>query len=167
MYEFKLPDLGEGIHEGEILKWHVEVNAAIKEDDPLVDVETDKAAVIIPSPRAGKIVRLVGNVGDILTVGQVITVIDETRSENSGAQAPDFFPFPVAGNGRETLTTVPTGPRAEEEEEHVASLRVRSHVLDGRLVNERGGPRSPPRVPRLPWPRQRSCSVRERTWSPR
>ena len=53
MYEFKLPDLGEGIHEGEILKWHVQPGEAITEDEPLVDVETDKAAVTIPSPVSG------------------------------------------------------------------------------------------------------------------
>ncbi|RMG44368.1 MAG: 2-oxo acid dehydrogenase subunit E2 [Acidobacteria bacterium] len=82
VYEFKLPDLGEGIHEGELLKWHVEVGATIREDDPLVDVETDKAAVTIPSPKGGRIVELVGKPGDTLTVGQVIARIetDETAS---------------------------------------------------------------------------------------
>jgi len=53
VYEFKLPDLGEGIAEGEILRWHVAVDATVAEDAPLVDVETDKAAVTIPSPRGG------------------------------------------------------------------------------------------------------------------
>jgi pyruvate dehydrogenase E2 component (dihydrolipoamide acetyltransferase) len=77
MFEFKLPDLGEGIHEGEILKWHVAVGGTVEEDAPLVDVETDKAAVTIPSPKAGKIVSLTGAVGDTVTVGQVITVIDD------------------------------------------------------------------------------------------
>ncbi len=82
MFEFKLPDLGEGIHEGEILKWHVAVGAVVEEDAPLVDVETDKAAVTIPSPRAGKIISQTGGPGDIVSVGQVITVIDD------GAGAP-------------------------------------------------------------------------------
>ena len=50
MFEFKLPDLGEGIAEGEILKWHVTEGGDVVEDAPLVDVETDKAAVTIPSP---------------------------------------------------------------------------------------------------------------------
>jgi pyruvate dehydrogenase E2 component (dihydrolipoamide acetyltransferase) len=77
MFEFKLPDLGEGIHEGEILKWHVATGDNIEEDAPLVDVETDKAAVTIPSPRGGKVVSLTGAVGDIVHVGQVITVIDD------------------------------------------------------------------------------------------
>lgn len=80
MFEFKLPDLGEGIHEGEILKWHAQVGETVKEDAPLVDVETDKAAVTIPSPRGGKIVSLAGNVGDTVEVGQVIVVIDDASS---------------------------------------------------------------------------------------
>ena len=53
MYNFELPDLGEGIHEAEILRWYVAVGERIEEDAPLVDVETDKAAVTLPSPRAG------------------------------------------------------------------------------------------------------------------
>ncbi len=77
MFEFKLPDLGEGIHEGEILKWYVEPGETIAEDDPLVEIETDKAAVTIPSPRSGKIVSLSGDVGDTVNVGDVIVVIDE------------------------------------------------------------------------------------------
>ena len=56
--EFKLPDLGEGIHEGEILKWHVKPGDRINADEPLVDVETDKAAVTIPSPKGGVIATL-------------------------------------------------------------------------------------------------------------
>jgi len=86
MYEFKLPDLGEGIHEGEILKWYVSVGDAIDEDAPLVDVETDKAAVTIPSPKSGKISALNGDVGDIVNVGNVIAVIDD--GTGAAAKAP-------------------------------------------------------------------------------
>jgi len=77
VYEFKLPDLGEGIHEGEILKWHVEPGATIREDEPLVDVETDKAALTIPSPRSGKVVSTSGAVGETVFVDNVIVVIDD------------------------------------------------------------------------------------------
>jgi pyruvate dehydrogenase E2 component (dihydrolipoamide acetyltransferase) len=79
MYEFKLPDLGEGIHEGEVLKWHVSAGETIAEDDPLVDVETDKAAVTIPSPASGKVVSLAGDVGDIVHTGSIIAVIDDGK----------------------------------------------------------------------------------------
>jgi pyruvate dehydrogenase E2 component (dihydrolipoamide acetyltransferase) len=77
VFEFKLPDLGEGIAEGEILKWHINAGQTVAEDAPLVDVETDKAAVTIPSPRGGKIARLGGAVGDTVAVGHVIVVIDD------------------------------------------------------------------------------------------
>jgi pyruvate dehydrogenase E2 component (dihydrolipoamide acetyltransferase) len=77
MFEFKLPDLGEGVHEGEILAWHVELGAAIQEDQPLVDVETDKAAITIPSPRSGTIVSRKGEIGDTVFVGDVVVVIDD------------------------------------------------------------------------------------------
>ncbi len=77
MFEFKLPDLGEGIAEGEILKWHVEVGQTVAEDAPLVDVETDKAAVTIPSPRGGAVTALSGKVGDVVNVGDVVAVIDD------------------------------------------------------------------------------------------
>ena len=88
MFEFKLPDLGEGIHEGEVLKWHVAVGDAIKADEPLVDVETDKAAVTIPSPKTGKITALNGNVGDTMHVGQVIVVFGDGEVVAAAAPAP-------------------------------------------------------------------------------
>jgi len=87
MYEFKLPDLGEGVHEGELLKWYVKEGDVIGEDDPLVDVETDKAAVTIPSPRSGKVVTLNGNVGDTLHVGTVVVVIDDGAAAEAPAAA--------------------------------------------------------------------------------
>lgn len=77
MFEFKLPDLGEGIHEAEILEWHVKPGDEIQEDAPLVDVETDKAAVTLPSPRAGTLADAQGQVGDTVFVGQIIAVIDD------------------------------------------------------------------------------------------
>jgi len=95
VYEFKLPDLGEGIHEGELLKWHVAVGDTIREDEPLVDVETDKAAVTIPSPRGGTIAALNGGVGDTLTVGSVIAVIDD-GSGGAAARAPATKPAAAA-----------------------------------------------------------------------
>jgi len=85
VYEFKLPDLGEGVHEGEILKWYVEIGQEIGEDDPLVDIETDKAAVTIPSPKGGKVISLAGGVGDVIKVGAVVVTID---ADGTGAAAP-------------------------------------------------------------------------------
>ena len=91
MFEFKLPDLGEGIHEGEILKWHVAEGGEVAEDAPLVDVETDKAAVTIPAPRGGTVKTLRGKVGDIVNVGDVVVVIDDgsTADEAAAEEAAD------------------------------------------------------------------------------
>ncbi len=87
MYEFRLPDLGEGIHEGEILRWHVAPGDVVRQDEPLVAVETDKAAVTIPSPRAGRIVSLGAAVGGVISVGDVIAVIDATDGPGSPTHA--------------------------------------------------------------------------------
>jgi pyruvate dehydrogenase E2 component (dihydrolipoamide acetyltransferase) len=87
VYEFKLPDLGEGIHEGEILKWYVSEGDSIVEDEPLVDVETDKAAVTIPSPKSGVVASLSGKVGDTVDVGDVIAVIDESGEAQTAKPA--------------------------------------------------------------------------------
>ena len=81
MYEFRLPDLGEGIADGEILKWHVAVGEVVGEDEPLVDMETDKAAVTIPSPKGGEVISLAGGEGDIVNVGDVVAVIDDGSGE--------------------------------------------------------------------------------------
>lgn len=102
VFEFKLPDLGEGIHEGEIVKWYVQVGDVIKEDDPLVDVETDKAAVTIPSPVSGKVVQLGGEVGGTVMVGAVIAVIEETEGVPEAPPEPEVpprieTPVPISG----------------------------------------------------------------------
>lgn len=83
MFEFKLPDLGEGVHEGEVLKWYVKPGDTIVEDAPLIEVETDKAAVTIPSPRAGRVVSIHGEVGQVIHTGDVICVIDDAGAKSS------------------------------------------------------------------------------------
>ena len=72
-FEFKLPDIGEGVSEGEIVNWLVGVGDGVKEDQDLVEVMTDKATVTIGAPKAGKVVELKGEVGDVVPVGQVRT----------------------------------------------------------------------------------------------
>jgi len=76
-YEFKLPDLGEGLTEGEISRWLVEEGQVIAEDDPLVEVQTDKTTVEIPSPAAGPVARILAREGDVVPVGTVIVVIGD------------------------------------------------------------------------------------------
>ena len=62
--EFKLPDIGEGIAEAEIVAWHVSVGDMVAEDQPLADMMTDKATVEMESPTAGRVVEVAGQVGD-------------------------------------------------------------------------------------------------------
>ena len=76
-YEFKLPDLGEGLTEGEIARWLVQEGQEIAEDDPLVEIQTDKTTVEIPSPAAGVVARILVQEGDIVPVGTVLVVIGE------------------------------------------------------------------------------------------
>jgi len=83
-YNFKLPDVGEGIAESEVATWRVAVGDTIKEEQPLVDMLTDKAAIEIPSPVAGKVVKLHAAAGDKVPVGGVLVTI-----ETSGAVPAD------------------------------------------------------------------------------
>ena len=76
-YEFKFPDIGEGLTEGEIVRWLVKEGDEIKEGEPLVEVETDKALAEIPSPRTGVILKILAKEKEIVKVGQVIVVIGE------------------------------------------------------------------------------------------
>jgi pyruvate dehydrogenase E2 component (dihydrolipoamide acetyltransferase) len=86
-YEFKLPDLGEGLTEGEIARWLVSEGQEIAEDDPLVEVQTDKTTVEIPSPAGGKVARILVAEGEVVPVGTVLVVIGE-----DGAAAPQPKP---------------------------------------------------------------------------
>lgn len=86
-FEFKLPDIGEGIAEGEVTRWHVKEGQAIKEDDPFVEVMTDKATVEIPAPRAGVIQKLLAKEGETVPVGSVICVIDAAGGAPSAEPA--------------------------------------------------------------------------------
>jgi pyruvate/2-oxoglutarate dehydrogenase complex dihydrolipoamide acyltransferase (E2) component len=82
-YEFKLPDLGEGLTEGEIARWLVQEGQEVAEDDPLVEIQTDKTTVEIPSPAAGKVTRIMVGEGDVVPVGTVLVVIGEDGAEPS------------------------------------------------------------------------------------
>ncbi len=77
--EFRFPDVGEGIAEGEIVKWRVKVGEKIKQDQVLVEVETDKAVVQIPSPASGKILKLNFKEGQTVKVGEVLVILDSKQ----------------------------------------------------------------------------------------
>ena len=75
-WEFKLPDLGEGVTEGEIVGWLVKVGDAVAEDQPMVEVMTDKATVTIAAPKAGAVLETHGQVGETIAVHAVLVVLD-------------------------------------------------------------------------------------------
>lgn len=89
--EFKLPDIGEGVVEGEIVRWLVKEGDVLREDQPMVEVMTDKATVEIPTPRAGRVHKLMVDAGKLCAVGQVMIVID-----TGGTASPSAAPTPAA-----------------------------------------------------------------------
>jgi len=128
MFEYELPDVGEGVAEGEVVVWHVEPGDAVEEDDVLAEIETDKAVVDLPAPVDGTVHELHAAVGDVVPVGDVIVTIDEG---DGGADSGE----PVeAGTDGQTETD----DRAEAE----AVEADTNGAADGRVF-------APPRVRRL------------------
>jgi len=88
-YEFKLPDIGEGIAEAEIVAWHVKVGDTIGEDQQIADMMTDKATVEMESPVAGKVIELAGEVGDQVPIGSVLAVIETEGADRAAEPVAD------------------------------------------------------------------------------
>ena len=97
-FEVKLPDIGEGVAEGEIVRWMVKAGDAVKEHQPLVEVMTDKATVEIPSPRTGSIAALQAAEGQVVPVGAVIVTI-EVAAEAGPGPTPVHAAAPLAPSG--------------------------------------------------------------------
>src|SRR3954462_8252947 len=88
-YEFKLPDIGEGIAEAEIVAWHVKIGDEIAEDQQIADMMTDKATVEMESPVAGKVIELAGEVGDQVPIGSVLAVIETAGADRAAEPVAD------------------------------------------------------------------------------
>ena len=140
-FVFKLPDIGEGVVEGEVVQWHVSVGESVSEDDPIVDVMTDKATVTIPSPTSGVIGSLSGGVGDMIAVGTTLLEIDseggevpveEEKSEEEGIEPTAPTPVPE--------TPAPVAPMKAVTGRVLASpaVRKRARENDVNLSNVRG-----------------------------
>src|SRR6185437_3515208 len=101
-YEFKLPDLGEGLTEGEVARWLVAEGQEIGEDDPLVEIQTDKTTVEIPSPAAGKVTSILVAEGETVPVGTVLVVIggDGSAPAAPGQPRPEEAPQKQAAEPR-------------------------------------------------------------------
>src|SRR5262245_27798198 len=98
-YEFKLPDLGEGLTEGEIARWLDSEGQEVAADDPLVEIQTDKTTVEIPSPATGLVTRILVEEGYIVPVGTVLVVIGDDGAE------PVSGPSPKSASGSEPQTS--------------------------------------------------------------
>jgi len=111
-FEFRLPDIGEGIAEAEVVAWHVKVGDTIAEDQGIADMMTDKATVEMESPVSGVVIALAGEVGDMIPIGSTLVVIETEGEVESPAPAPTASvavppptaPDPLAGTDLETVT---------------------------------------------------------------
>lgn len=125
-YEFKLPDIGEGVSEGEIVGWLVHVGDAVSESQDMVEVMTDKATVTIGAPKAGKVVEIRGSEGDVVPVGSVLVVLDvggdvgATPEAHPAAEAPAAASAATVasavGDLKDVLPGMPRAPRIVEDE---------------------------------------------------
>jgi len=125
-YKFKLPDIGEGIAEAEIVAWHVKVGDTVEEDQQLADMMTDKATVEMESPVAGTVTKLAGEVGDQIAIGSVLVEIETEGAgpvEEKAAESTDEQPLadgmsePTPAQAEEIPVTAtadaPTSPKAQ------------------------------------------------------
>ncbi|EOH6290595.1 dihydrolipoamide acetyltransferase family protein [Burkholderia cenocepacia] len=158
IHVIKMPDIGEGIAEVELVAWHVEVGQTIKEDQPLADVMTDKAAVEIPSPVTGKVIELGGRIGEMMAVGSELIRLEVEGDGNLKAAAPV----------RETKVAtapveapVPSKPAADTSAEPPAQPAAPRAPAKPR----RDEPAAPPRAALAPGERPlASPAVRQRAW---
>ncbi len=111
-FEFKLPDLGEGIAEGEIVKWHVKEGDSVEEHQVIVDVETDKAIVEVPTPKTGTVLKLNCSVGEIIDVGSTLITIE------LGEAVCEKKPDPEVGDSSKAEVV----PVKEDDDEEAASV---------------------------------------------
>jgi 2-oxoisovalerate dehydrogenase E2 component (dihydrolipoyl transacylase) len=106
-YQFKLPDIGEGIAEAEIVAWHVKLGDRVEEDQQLADMMTDKATVEMESPVAGTVTKLAGDVGDMLAIGSVLVEIETDGDAGRATPAPaaeSVIEQPLADGASEPTT---------------------------------------------------------------
>ena len=149
-YEFKLPDLGEGLTEGEIARWLVSEGDDVAEDQPLVEIQTDKTTVEIPSPAAGKVAQILVEEGKVVPVGTVLVVI----GSDGAVQEQKVAPAQPAAEGKVRATPLVrrlaqelgvelgsvegTGPQGRITEGDVRSAADEAPAAEGRREPLRG-----------------------------
>ncbi|MBS3063205.1 MAG: 2-oxo acid dehydrogenase subunit E2 [Candidatus Diapherotrites archaeon] len=111
-FDFKFPDVGEGIHEGELVEWLVKEGDVVKADQAIANVETDKAVVEIPCPKAGTVLKLHAKVGDTIKVGEVLVTIGSAGEKYAGPAAAPAVTPPAAQAKAPTATVSKAQPTA-------------------------------------------------------
>jgi pyruvate dehydrogenase E2 component (dihydrolipoamide acetyltransferase) len=109
-YQFKLPDIGEGVTEGEVVAWHVEIGDRVDEDQLMVEVMTDKATVTIGAPRAGKIAQRTVELGGTIHVGDVLVVIETGNGSRPSVHPPGVAAS--AGSAQDSQASASSAPLA-------------------------------------------------------
>jgi pyruvate dehydrogenase complex dihydrolipoamide acetyltransferase long form len=112
VFEYKLPDIGEGLTEGEIVKWLVKEGDAVTEDQPIVEVMTDKATVELPAPRTGTIKKILAQEGEVIPVGKVFVTIEEGGAAKTEPAKPEAKKEP-----KQSKKAEPEEQKEEEPEE--------------------------------------------------
>jgi pyruvate dehydrogenase E2 component (dihydrolipoamide acetyltransferase) len=135
-YEFKLPDLGEGLTEAEIARWLVAEGDEIAEDQPLVEIATDKTTVEIPSPAAGTVTQLLAGEGDVVPVGTVLVVIGGEAAPRAAPQATPAVRQLAKEHGVDLAAVRGTGPGGRITEADVRAASPRRS--EGRRERVRG-----------------------------
>ena len=141
--EFRLPDVGEGVAEGELVEWHVEPGETVVEDQIVAEVETDKALVEVPSPYNGTVAELLAEEGEIVPVGDVIITFDVPDEEGADAEdGPELGreaePESTAGTGSAETTDEPAETTDEPADRHEPDARVFAPPSVRRLAREEG-----------------------------
>jgi pyruvate/2-oxoglutarate dehydrogenase complex dihydrolipoamide acyltransferase (E2) component len=137
-YEFKLPDLGEGLTEGEVAKWLVAEGDEIAEDAPLVEIQTDKTTVEIPSPAAGTVTRILVAEGEVAPVGAVLVVIgDGEPPAAERVQATPLVRRVAQELGVDLAAVTPSGPGGSITEDDVRGV-AEPKSAEGRREPVRG-----------------------------
>ncbi|MDI6720854.1 MAG: biotin/lipoyl-binding protein, partial [Candidatus Aenigmarchaeota archaeon] len=116
MKEFKFPDVGEGITEGEIVKWLVREGDIVKEHQVIAEIETDKAIVEMPSPYSGKILKIHHKEGDTVKVGEVLVTIGEEAAAEKKEASKEKYTSSVVGQLPEEETIIEQEVSVKREE---------------------------------------------------
>ncbi|MBP1751986.1 MAG: bkdF [Geobacteraceae bacterium] len=137
-YEFRFPDLGEGITEAEIKKWLVKEGDAVSEHQPVVEIETDKAVVEVPSPRQGQVLRIFRKEGEIIGVGETLMSIsgtEEAREESTGSVSVVGV-LPEAGDDRRETVLATPAVRALAREKGIPLEGIKGSGPRGSITRE-------------------------------